>query len=229
MTLARTKKSRSIASGRLLTGSKGSVDSGLKTSIIVMTTRIPTLALSHGQVLWCLAGGEEPSSQLVTRVRYLRKKLGIPFSDGELGAGRGVRILYDFYRFIEIGVAYEAMRQRIPPRLLEQLVDQRGSFHNVYRAAYAEIARHPSLFEGDPRAFAIFEEDFLIGFSDHFSKAPGKVTLATPDPSKGRRFGDLIEEDELGEGTAVIQLKSLMLRLLMLADAAPATRPGPKN
>ena len=175
-----------------------------------------------------MAGGREPAKSLVARVRYLRQ-LGIPFADGAQGTGRGVRVLYDFYQFIELGVAWEAVRQRIEPSLLEPLIADRKLFKNVYDEAYAELAAHPSLFEDDPYTRSMFGSDFYIQFSDQNSKEPGTVTLALPDPKKGRKFGDLVGTKADGTEYVIVALKTVMLSLLKLAKIAPPTRPGPKG
>lgn len=188
----------------------------------------PRLALSHGQVLWCLAGGQKPTATLASRVRYLRQR-GIPFLDGAQGTGRGVRILYDFHQFIELGVAWDGLRQRIEPRLLDRLVEQRPLFQNAYDAAYAELAAYPERFEGDPYTRTGFSPEYLIQFGDQNSLEPGAVSLAVPDPKKGRKFGDLVGRAADGAEYVVIPLKSVMLSLLKLARVAPRTRPGPQR
>src|SRR4249919_2094262 len=114
-----------------------------------MAPSVPPLALSHGQVLWCLAGGKEPLPPLPDQVRYLRQLL-IPFEESEMGQGRGVRLSYGFYHLIEVGIAHEGLRRRIEPRLLKMLVDERAGFRRAYRDAYLQLAKHPHLFEGDP-------------------------------------------------------------------------------
>lgn len=191
-----------------------------------MTLSVPQLALSHGQVLWCLAGGKKPSPPLPEQVRYLRQ-LGIPFDGSEMGQGRGVRLSYGFYHLIEVGIAHEGLRRRIQPRFLTMLVDERASYRRVYRAAYLELAPHPHLFEGNPRSIPIFEDEFFLRLHDRYSDAPGKITVAAV--GAGRIPGDLIETYEGEEDRDVIALKSLMVRLLSLAKIAPVTRPGPKG
>jgi len=194
-----------------------------------MAESAPHLALSHGQVLWCLAGGKEPSPPLPDQVRYLRQR-GIPFQESELGQGRGVRMKYGFYHFIELGIAHEGLKRRIQPRFLTMLVDDRARYRHTYREAYLELAKHPNLFEGNPRSRSLFADDFFIRLHDRYSDTPGEITVVMqPEAGSGRRVGDLVESYE-GEGDRdVIALKSLMLRLLGLARIAPVTRPGPKG
>lgn len=194
-----------------------------------MAPLVPPLALSHGQVLWCLAGGHPPEPPLPDQVRYLRQ-LGIPFDASELGQGRGIRLAYGFYHFIELGVAFEGLRRRIQPRFLTMLAEDRTRYRNVYREAYRELAPHPQLFEGDARSVPIFQGEFFIRLHDRYSDTPGEITMVvTPAKGSGQRQGDLIEIYP-GEGVRdVIALKALIVRLLKLAKIAPATRPGPKG
>ena len=72
------------------------------------------LSLTHGQVAWALARGQQPSDQLIDQLRYLRQ-LGVPFSKHELGGGRGNRIRYGFDQLIELGPHY-ADRHRCFPK-----------------------------------------------------------------------------------------------------------------
>jgi hypothetical protein len=45
--------------------------------LILMATPIPSLNLTHGQILWALARGTRPDRRLIDQVRYLRL-LGYP-------------------------------------------------------------------------------------------------------------------------------------------------------
>src|SRR5688572_14464389 len=152
-----------------------------------MTSSVPHLNLSHGQVLWCLAGGREASPPLPDQVRYLRQ-LGIPFAPSELGQGRGVRISYGFYHFIELGIAYEGLRRRIEPRFLKRLASDRVRHRQSYRAAYIELAAHPEIFEGDPRERTLVEGEYVVRLHDKFSETPGEIVFAMAlSPKPGRK------------------------------------------
>lgn len=71
-----------------------------------MSTQVEpsTLTLTHGQILWVLARGNEPSQELKETVKYLRK-LGVPFSKKSLGVGRGSTVTYRFEHLMELSVA----------------------------------------------------------------------------------------------------------------------------
>jgi len=193
-----------------------------------MAESVPRLALSHGQVLWCLAGGKEPTPPLPDQVRYLRQ-LDIPFAPHELGKGRGVRLSYGFYQLIELGIAYEGLRRRIEPRFLKRLAEQRTQFREVYRAAYLELAAHPQIFDGNPRERVLVNDERVVRLHDKYSENPGEIAFAMAfDPKPGRKPWDLVEEIG-GEEHDVIGLKLLMVYLLRLVKHAPVTRPGPKG
>ena len=195
-----------------------------------MPPSVPHLDLSHGQVLWCLAGGREAVPPLPDQVRYLRQR-GIPFAPSELGQGRGVRLSYGFYHFIEVGIAYEGLRLRIPPRYLAVLVDDRVRYRNLYREAYRQLAENPALLEAPAgRSRAMFGEEFYLRLHDRYSDTPGQITpVFEAGSSTARKFGDWVEQYEGQPDRDVIPLKARMVDLLRLAPAAPQTKPGPKG
>lgn len=184
------------------------------------------LALSHGQVAWCLARGVEPSQLLLDQLRYLRQ-LGIPFEPKELGQGRGVRVTYGFYHFVEVGVAFEALRRRIQPRFLSVLVEDRARYRNLYDEAYRQIIKS---LERDEKGIPIFEDEFYLRLHDRYSDTPGRIVPAMEKgDASARKFGDWVEQIEGQPDRDVIALKSLMAVLLRLAQHAPRTRTGPKG
>ena len=194
-----------------------------------MTIAVPDLKLSLGQVLWCLAGGKEPSPPLPAQIRYLRD-LEIPFKKKDLGKGRGVRLAYGFYELIELGVAYEGLRRRIEPRNLKKLASRRTEFRKHYREAYLELAANPGVFDGDPHDRALLIREHLVRLYDKFSETPGEIVIAVALPPKpGRKPWDLVEVYEGGEERDVIALNSLIIHLLGLAKIAPVLKPGPKS
>ena len=193
-----------------------------------MTTSIPRLSLSHGQVMWCLGGGQPVKKPLPEQVRYLRQ-IGIPFLEAERGEGRGIRVSYGYYELVELGLACEALRRRIQPRLLTALVTHRERFKQVYRNAYQELAVYPDAFkETDPNSRPGYEDDYYFEFSGPYSSAPGAITFAHDANPKGLP-GDLVGRQEGQEDVAVIPLKPIVARLLALAAIAPETRPGPRG
>lgn len=199
-----------------------------------MTSRPPQLSLSRGQLAWALARGEEPSDLLLSQIRYLRQ-LGIPFADGERGSGRGHRITYDFHDLMETGVAFEAIRLGLPPRLLHMLIEERAKYHAFYDFAYGELpeaAWQSSWIRSKGKEVPfLLKDELLIRMQGRFDDAPGKVTMTGLDPDAplgDLPFGTLVEEIPGQEPRVVIPVKRLMLELVTYAKEAPATRPGPK-
>jgi hypothetical protein len=194
-----------------------------------MTPTAPRLQLSHGQVLWALAGGKDALQALTDQLTYLRQ-LGIPFTKEEVGQGRGNRLAYGYYHLIEVGLAIEALRRGVAPRHLKMLISRRATFRKYYRAAYMQLAPKWSLLENDdPRAWPNFEEEYLVSFHGRYTKTPGEITLADPNDPATAPFLDLVGRAPGQADYIVIQLKALVTRLLLLANAAPTIKPGPKG
>src|SRR6266446_919741 len=105
------------------------------------------LSLTHGQVAWTLSRGLPPSQQLLDQLRYLRQ-LGVPFTKGELGSGRGNRIRYGFDHLIELGVAVFGLQRGMAPREVAAIVvNHRDEFRRRYRETLAALP--PAKFEAD--------------------------------------------------------------------------------
>jgi hypothetical protein len=97
------------------------------------------LSLTHGQVAWVLARGQQPRALLLDQLRYLRQ-LGVPFSKEELGGGRGNRIRYGFDHLIELGVALFGLQRGMAPReVAEILVEHRVELRRCYRDTVADL------------------------------------------------------------------------------------------
>jgi hypothetical protein len=192
-----------------------------------MTASIPSISLSHGQLLWCLGGGRPVRKPLPDQIRYLRQ-IGIPYLESEEGEGRGVRVDYGFYELMEVGLACEALRQRVRPKLLKSLVDQRPRLQSAYRKAYRQLSKDSDAFKGDPNSHGLYEDDLYVQIESPYSDKPGDITFAS-QTSSDWQFGDLVRRQPGQEDHAVIPLKTLMTRLLTLAPLAPETRPGPKG
>src|ERR1700751_1808184 len=97
------------------------------------------LSLTHGQVAWALARGQQPTPVLIDQLRYLRQ-LGVPFSKEELGGGRGNRIRYGFDHLIELGVALFGLQRGMAPReVVRILVEHRVELRRCYRDTVAAI------------------------------------------------------------------------------------------
>ena len=96
---------------------------------------IPDLSLTHGQLLWAIAFGRDPSSEVADKARYLRQ-LGIPRPPGS-GPGKGQRIVYGFDDLALVGFGLLALGEGYRPRVLvEQMVTGRADLVNHFHAAW---------------------------------------------------------------------------------------------
>ena len=97
------------------------------------------LSLTHGQVAWALARGQQPTAIQIDQLRYLRQ-LGVPFSKHELGGGSGNRIRYGFDHLIELGVALFGLQRGMAPREMAGiLVEHRAELRRCYRDIVAAL------------------------------------------------------------------------------------------
>ncbi len=98
---------------------------------------IPNLELTHGQMLWAIAFGREPGSEVYDKARYLRQ-LGIPRLPGT-GPGKGQRLIYGFDDLALVGFGLLALGEGYRPRVLvEQMVTGRAALVGALRAAWAD-------------------------------------------------------------------------------------------
>ena len=82
--------------------------------ILASMASVPRLNLTHGQVAWAICAGQPPDKVTVDRLRYLRQ-LNIPFSEDEVGVGRGNRLSFGFDHLIECAIAIWSMRRGTKP------------------------------------------------------------------------------------------------------------------
>lgn len=99
---------------------------------------IPTLRLTHGQMLWAIALGREPGPEVRDKARYLRQ-LGIPRPAGT-GPGKGQRLIYDFDDLALVGFGLLALGEGFRPRVLvEHLVTLRARMIEAIRGIWTEL------------------------------------------------------------------------------------------
>src|SRR5580693_5991154 len=137
------------------------------------------LSLTHGQVAWVLARGQQPSALLLDQLRYLRQ-LGVPFSKEELGGGRGNRIRYGFDHLIELGVALFGLQRGMAPReVVRILVEHRVELRRCYRDTVAAIPT--SAFEAEwvksRGAVVPIMNEICLRLHDRYSERPGTFEL----------------------------------------------------
>jgi hypothetical protein len=189
------------------------------------------LSLTHGQVAWVLARGQQPNALLLDQLRYLRQ-LGVPFSKEELGGGRGYRIRYGFDHLIELGVALFGLQRGMAPReVVRILVEHRVEFRRLYRDTVTALP--PGAFEAEwvksRGAVVPIMNEICLRLHDRYSEHQGTFEVV---PADG--FAALMELETITEkypGGAVrtlLPLTRLVLELVAWAREAPEIKPGRK-
>jgi len=187
------------------------------------------LSLTHGQVAWVLARGQQPSALLLDQLRYLRQ-VGVPFSKQELGGGRGNRIRYGFEHLIELGVALFGLQRGMAPREVAQiLVNHRVEFRRLYRDTVAALpagAFEAAWVKGRGEVVPIRNE-ICLRLHDRYSERPGTFELVPGDA-----FAALMELEAItekypgGEIRTLLPLTRLVLELVAWAREVPEIKPG---
>jgi hypothetical protein len=190
---------------------------------------LPKLSLSHGQVLYALARGQQADDALIDQLRYLRQ-LGVPFERSELGSGRGNRIRYRFEHLVELGVAVLALRRGLKPReVAGYLTTHRDDLRKLYRSAFRdqpEGALTSDWVKSRGRSVPGLANEIFLPLHDRYSETPGKFEVIGPgNADRDTLFG--IEERYPGEQTrTLVPLTRLVLELVAWALEAPPTKPG---
>lgn len=200
-----------------------------------MVRQVPTLALSHGQVLSALSRGKEPTARIKAEVRYLRL-MGIPFSEQEVGRGRGNRIRYDFDQLIELAIAFFYLDNGLRPKdLKDYLPRERKKLLKYARDIYAGLSdeqlKADWLKSGDEPILANAQ---YLPFHDRYSGEPGRLEFSPkkemPEPLVNRKqISDYLTPHTRlpnGEVGKAMPITRIIIEALAYALAAPETKPG---
>jgi hypothetical protein len=199
-----------------------------------MTVEIPLSTWTHGQVVWALAHGQEPTNAFFDQITYIRR-LGIPFSEAEQGKGRGNAVRYGFDHLIELGIAVYALNRRMRPQdVAKFLIPTRKKLRQIYREVYAEIPS--AAFQSDwifsqGKKKALIGEEVYLALHDRHSSKPGTIEPIGPNPSHGKlsdTFGEFVMRYHDGTTVPAVPVKRLIIELVSLAEKAPENRPGRK-
>jgi hypothetical protein len=187
--------------------------------------------LTHGQVAWALARGQEPPAVLIDQLRYLLQ-LGVPFSKHELGSGRGNRIRYGFDQLIELGVALFGLQRGMTPREVAAiLVEHRAKLRRRYRdilAALPAAAFEAEWVKSRGAVVPIMNEIFLR-LRDRYAERPGSFELVAGDPfALLSQLATVTERYPGGEARTLVPLTRLVTELVAWAREAPEIKPGRK-
>jgi hypothetical protein len=199
-------------------------------------SRVPHIALRHGQVLWLLTElGYRGGVSGATFYEYIKslRKLGIPFGRRRFRTKRKRRLAtYSYCHVMELVIALSLrVYQTVPDSVLREVIRHRRRFHQFYRRAYTE--RYSGA--GSPIAIQVKNRDpielsglfldldikFTAGQMAHFNQprllSPIEVlTLLSEDALSGRTFFPT-------------SLSLLSEVVIALASNAPLIRSGPHN
>lgn len=194
---------------------------------------LSTLALAHGQVLWVLAGGKEPSQELRETVKYLRK-LGVPFSKKSLGVGRGSTVIYRFEHLMELSIALllrgRGMDLRDIALALRHLRSELSPLYFQATAAPKKGSGAPVTFRWDGMAEderPIVVEGIYVDLGLYLKNGRWHRAMFTPmGPVEAVRALKTMGRDLSYRG--FIALSKLARLMLGLAQNAPEIRRGPR-
>ena len=192
---------------------------------------VPRFHLVHGQVAWAICNGQPPDAKTLDQLRYLRT-LGVPFTEDELGIGRGNRLTYGYDHLIECGVAVWALRRGMKPRaVVEFLVGERTTLRKLYRRVLRDqpegALEAPWVKSRGASVPTLANEYFIYLFKGY--KEPGvRIEANTFDEAItfGAAFGDMVAR--VGHDVQPLcPLARLAIQLVARALVAPEPKRGP--
>lgn len=198
-----------------------------------MPQRLPDLSLTHGQLLWSIRYGRDPTQLVKDQVRYLRT-LGIPPAAKEQAKGPGSRIRYDFFDLIEVGLAVTALDLRCRPQdIAAVLVDKRDDMRGVYETGWKELpeaALHDDWVRSRGRATVLFDDELYLRVHDRRSEKWGQIDFVGVEEANDEvPVLEPIERFADGSPRRVIPIKRLMIQWVAWALEAPTITPGPSG
>jgi hypothetical protein len=198
------------------------------------STKLPSIKLRHGQVLWLLTElgyrGTVSKSAFFEYIKSLRK-LGIPFGDEKFHTNQGKRLArYSFCHVMELALALSLrVYHVVPDAVLKGIVDYRTHLHRCYRRAYAE--RH----RGTGKSTFIVTEDcqpvelrgLYLDLNIEF--AGGQLVRFGPPRllSSSETLVRFSKGPNLGRAFLPLALSFLSEQVSALALRAPDVRSGP--
>ena len=190
---------------------------------------VPHLHLTHGQVAWTICEGRSPDPRTTDALRYLRQ-LGVPFTEDEVGVGRGHRLTYSFDHLVECALAMWAIRRGSKPRTAAGFVTAertalRKLFHQHFRAM-PDAALTAEWVKSRGRIHATdLDEQFIRLHSRHAER--GEIETMTMDQvlSYKASFGDMVERYD-NEVHILVPVRRVMLEAVAWSLVAPVTPPG---
>jgi hypothetical protein len=192
---------------------------------------LPDLELTHGQLLWSIRYGREPTQLVKDQVRYLRT-LGIPAAAKEQARGPGSRIRYDFFDLVEIGLAVAALDLRFRPQdIAAVLAGNREEMRKVYSTTWRELpeaALQADWIKSQGRQIPLLGDEVYLRLHERRSEQWGQMDFVSPEEASDELpFFEPIERFAGARPQRLIPLKRLMIQWVAWALEAPPTKPGP--
>lgn len=196
--------------------------------------KVPELSLSFSQVAWAISLGQEPHKILPEQLNYLRQ-LGIPFEKGQIGLGRGNRVVYGFDELIETALAIRGIRFGMKPaEMVNFIMENRKHLRKLYRQVLADqpdAALKAEWVKSRGRSGALLSNEVFLRLHDKYSSSPGKFDyqqLSNPTEADIQSMLDPVEMVG-GEPKKLFSLTRLVLETVAWALDAPEYRTGPKG
>jgi hypothetical protein len=191
---------------------------------------IPRLQLTHGQVAWALCGGQPPDRRTLDALRYLRQ-LEVPFTEEEMGVGRGHRLSYGYDHLIECAVAMYAIRRGMKPRQAAGfLVAERKTLRTLYRSTFRDIpeaAFKAEWVKSRGQIKAVQDQEQFIRLHARYADTSGHIESMTLEEAITYQANvtDLVERYQ-NAIYPLVPLRRVILENLTWALIAPVTPPG---
>ncbi len=179
-----------------------------------------------------MSRGEPPTQQTLDALNYLRQ-LGVPFTEHELGGGRGQPVYYRFDHLAEAGVALFALRRGFRPKeISDLLLKKRREVRHICREAVREqpeAVREAAWVKSRGAVPSRLTKEIFMRLYDRYSDKPGEIEICPGSP-RGKRlpFGDGQEKYPGDAIRTLLPVTRLMLELVAWAEEAPDIKAGRK-
>lgn len=197
-----------------------------------MDAPFPKLSLSHGQMLWALNLGRDPSGLMKDQVRYLRQ-LGIPSASAGGGQGSGNRLRYDTHDMIELGVALIGLKHRFRPRDIQEVLlkdrdELRANTILAWQGQPDDILEQGWVKNRNPPDMVIRPEVHLRLHDRRDTQVGRFEFLGSERAAPGDKIMVPVEVFEDGQIRLIIPVMLSCIPWIAWALEAPETRPGPQ-
>jgi hypothetical protein len=191
---------------------------------------VPDLSLTQGQLLWAVGYGKDPDQRLKDQVRYLRQR-DIPPASAAQAKGPGMRIAYDFFDLVELGLAVTGLDLGFRPKdIAAVLVDHREEMRERYAEAWESLpdsALAEDWVRSRGKRKTLIANEVIIRMHDRRGEKWGQMDFVGPEEA-GEGLGLFEPVERFGDEAPrrLIPLKRLMLQWVAWALEAPEIRPG---